>query len=167
MSLIYFLNIRRKCHRSFLRVFSYLLCGLNLFLYFVNVKAQNVNCEKVENFDWSAGDLKTCYMTTTTSIGSSGISISAARDETVGAINFASNKNIHFLPENPAGSFPKLIAYSAASCAVERISKSNFQNLETLQNLFLFNNKLTRIETNTFEDLHSLTRLDLGKETVN
>lgn len=98
------------------------------------------------------------------SISSTGIPILAARDETVKAIMFFNNKNIRFIPENAAESFPDLVVFRASNCVIESVSKRNFQKLEILQCLHLAGNKITKIDSNTFEDLRLLEKLDLREK---
>lgn len=97
-----------------------------------------------------------------TTINSTGFTISNY-DETVGYLHFFNNKKIQFLPEYPAKNFPNLIVYRAWACAIEKVFKVNFENLNKLRLLDLKTNQLERIESDTFEDLISLDFLDLRK----
>lgn len=128
-----------------------------------------MGCEEIKNYDWSlsgVGTQKTCDMKTATAIGLPGVAISAARDDTVGAIYFDHNRRIRFLPEDPAAHFPKLLLYTASNCSIEAIFKSNFRDLDLLQQLYLAHNKITEIDNNTFEDLNSLTSLYLREKII-
>lgn len=73
------------------------------------------------------------------------------------------NKHIFYLPTNLDESFPDLIEIKAFSCNVKSIHKKNFKNLRKLKGLYLNNNQIEKISTNTFEDLQSLERLFLSK----
>lgn len=133
----------------------------------LKVKGQNIPCEKIEIVSWVSplDNQVTCDMQPATSINSTGVLISE-RDETVGAIVFTNNENIRFLPENTAACFPKLLMFSASYCSIESISYSNFKTLENLEHLYLKSNKIKKIESNTFEDLHLLRMLDLGEKII-
>lgn len=141
---------------------------MSLSYFLLYCKALSLKCEKIENFGpyvWGVGNQKTCFMKTA-SINTAGISISVSRDITIEAIIFDSNKKIIFLPENPAQSFPKLLIFYASGCDICSISKSNFKHLDKLQELFLHSNKLTKIDSNTFEDLRSLIHIELGENEI-
>lgn len=115
------------------------------------------------NRDHLKVDLKTCFMYYSTAIDSPGIVIST-RDSDVGGLDFAVNKKVRFLPERVAESFPNLVGYTAWSCSLTEIYKTNFKNLINLRKLDLGENQIEKISSNTFEDLRSLEKLDLSKK---
>lgn len=78
-------------------------------------------------------------------------------------LSFYSNKQISFLPVQVDVTFPKLVGYSAGSCSIKTISKTNFKNLRNLKDLSLRMNQIETIENDTFEDLIALEVLWLGK----
>lgn len=55
------------------------------------------------------------------------------QQEAFHGLKLSDNRNFRFLPENPAESFPNLVAYGARFCSIEPISKVNFENLDKLQ----------------------------------
>lgn len=105
----------------------------------------------------------TCYSHTAV-IGSIRFSFSHQRDESIGAICMDDNKNIKFLPENPADSFPFLEIYAAENCLIQAIWKVNLKELSMLKRLTLKHNEIKRINNDTFEDLLQLEILDLCKK---
>lgn len=78
-------------------------------------------------------------------------------------MGLGNNKKIRFLPENPADKFPNLKLYRPYSCSIEEISKVNFKDLRKLRKLYLDNNAIRKVASDTFEDLTSLEYLSLGK----
>lgn len=124
---------------------------------------ENISCEEVKYNNWAWGTALTCYMKTV-AINSIGLSISLARNESVGAIEFSGNKKLRFLPENSANNFPNLEIYQASGCAIERIHRNNFRNLSKLRVLWLTSNPLEKISSDTFKDLVSLESLVLSKK---
>lgn len=83
-------------------------------------------------------------------------------DSTVLALKFDLNNKISVLPVRVDETFPVLAAYFAQYCSIKTISKVNFKNLKKLRVLALTNNKIERIDDDTFEDLTSLEQLGLG-----
>lgn len=141
---------------------------LTFVLLFLTVRlnASERNCEKKEFYAFSSYEsTNTCYMTILTTIDSPGFTISS-RDETIGGLMFDGNRKIRFLPENVVGKFPNLFAYWAQSCSVTKISKTNFAKLVKLKDVRLYSNQIQKIPSNTFADLRSLERLDLGRQVL-
>lgn len=121
-----------------------------------------ISCEIVENFTWTNGVQKTCYLRTST-INSTRVSLSFINDEAIGAIDLSSNKNIHFLPIILCDeSVTRVSIYNAAYCSLLAISKKNFRNLKKLQALYLQGNRIEMVKADTFSDMTSLEYLDLG-----
>lgn len=91
------------------------------------------------------------------------MTFSPPSDETVEGINLSGNRNVRFLPVNPAEKFPNLISFDARSSSIEDISRSNFVGLTKLLKLYLENNLIKRISDDTFGDLIALEYLSLSK----
>lgn len=102
-------------------------------------------------------------MTESTSIDSYGFTITSNRDETITGLDLESNKNIFFLPIRVDRSFSKLVAYNANGCSLKSLSKENFKNLRFLKQLWLGENEIEKIYSDTFVDLSSLEDLALCK----
>lgn len=124
-----------------------------------------VPCEKINIFNWNhpLEEIKTCQMNITTIITSTDVICSEPENLLVRGLNLSNNKNIKYLPIEIDMSFPNLIGYSAANCKIEAITKYNFKNLYEVKMLWLLQNKIERIMSDTFEDLASLEILDLRK----
>lgn len=142
-------------------LFSILLCVLTCSIK-ADEASKVIPCESIEIATWLVGTVNTCHMKRTTKIEASGVSISI-KDESVKAIDFDGNKNIRFLPERPAENFPDLLMYDARACSIKAISKENFKGLGKLRRLFLINNHIKKVDSNTFEDLQSLEVLWLSE----
>lgn len=119
-----------------------------------------ISCEKIEEFEWTFGSKMTCILLEG-EIDSAGFFLSSS-DETVEAIDYDSNKLIRYLPENSAEQFPNLMTIYAPRCSIEVISKSNFCGLHKLENLYLQENLIQKIASDTFEDLIMMDTLYLS-----
>jgi Leucine rich repeat len=74
-------------------------------------------------------------------------------------LDFNSNKNIRYLPENVVENFPLLIGYYAESCTITEILRKHFKGLLKLKVLILDKNQIEKIENSAFDDLVSLENL--------
>lgn len=126
--------------------------------------ATEVICEKVSDTSWNHDKVsrKTCWMEKTTTIDSQGTSVSP-EDPLVQAITFSSNKKVQYLPLRIDLQFQNLEIYSAHDCSIEKVSKRNFKNLKHLNYLWLNDNQLEHISSDTFEDLISAKEIQLRK----
>lgn len=124
-----------------------------------------VSCERIKILEWrNFGNQKTCFMTDTTSINVQGLKISAQADEMVCGLRFTDNEKVSFLPNNVHKKFPNLLGFDAFSCSIKSVSRENFKGLKRLEELWLGANRIEKIMNNTFLDLTSLKRLNLGKK---
>lgn len=89
---------------------------------------------------------------------------SSERDDTIEALYFDLHYNVSFLPEHLDANFPNLVYYYAEEGSVTEIYKNNFKGLNKLKVLDLWDNLITEIASDTFEDLSSLEKLDSGKK---
>lgn len=105
----------------------------------------------------------TCSMQDATVIGGLDFKISSARDERVQEILFNRNRKISFLPLDTSKNFPNLTGYSARNCSIRNVRKENFHNLNALKGIYLDNNQIETIFSETFEGLISLQEIFLGK----
>lgn len=78
-------------------------------------------------------------------------------------IDFEKNRNISYLPEKIAGIFLKLAVITADHCGIKTIAKVNFEDLTGLLKVQLDHNRLTHIQSDTFDDLVSLNFLSLSE----
>lgn len=78
-------------------------------------------------------------------------------------INFEQNRNVFYLPEKVAQSFTKLQVFAADHCRIKTITKVNFEKLNKLEKVKLDYNRLTHIQSDTFDDLVSLDFLNLSE----
>lgn len=137
--------------------------------------------ESVEMSTWHApvNRVKTCFTHVTSAIYYNDIEfknfyeilldsnenfIESDENSPIAGINFWGNKKIFYLPTNVGTVLSNLIGYSAAKCSVKEISKANFKNMKNLKALWLHDNRIEKIESDTFDDLKSLETLDLCKK---
>jgi hypothetical protein len=120
-------------------------------------------CESTENRKWHlSGNLTTCNILQS-SIESTGIQFFKNNDAVKG-LNFNSNKNILYLPENVDEKFPNLVEYDAYSCCVTQIARKNFKGLNKLRAIFLGHNQIEEIAGGSFADLVLLEIVWLGEK---
>jgi Leucine rich repeat len=99
-----------------------------------------------------------------TSIDSTGVSISANRENSVRGLFFDKNKKIFYLPENVHIKFPNILGISAEHCFIYNISKENFEGLKKLRFLNLVHNEIETIANDTFTDAVDLEKILLSKK---
>jgi Leucine rich repeat len=107
-------------------------------------------------------DLNVCVISRNASIHSPEYRFTT-RDDLISVLLFRSNPNINFLPVDIAEAYPGLRHYNASSCSINFISKSNFWNLNSLEDLDLSRNFITNIHADTFDGLNSLETLILSE----
>lgn len=139
-----------------------------LFLFFTSLitfsnGAGQVPCDSVDVAAFAISVLKTCFMQHSTVVDAPDFIISTPRDETVEGLRFTHNKNIFFLPTETAKTFPNLIMYSAWNCSIKVVKKENFKNLNTIVAIYLSDNQIETVSSDTFEDLTSLEMISLSK----
>lgn len=126
------------------------------FMTIWSASAAEIACENIDH-------RFKCEMQKTTSIDSSDVIISGARDENMVAISFYNNKKIFYLPIKMHEKFPNLTHLFAHDCSISAIFKKNFDKLNQLTYLALLGNKVERIESGTFDDLLSIETIDLSE----
>ena len=164
----------RKCVESIKSsvklIFSFcrniLVIWLLIFSSFNGVLADQVSCEKIENYTRGWGNLKTCFMNETTKVTSVDTTI-ASQDESIEVLFFYFNKKIKFLPIEVNEKLSNLVQIQAAYCSLTTISKANFKGLSKLRVLSLYMNQIGKIRSDVFDDLVALNYLYLSKFTLN
>jgi Leucine rich repeat len=131
------------------------------------LEGKEISCERFGEQDWnnSGKKVKLCYMTPSTSIDSSGATVST-HDETIKLLFLGNNKKIFYLPDNVGGKFPNLLYYVASNCSIAQINQQNFKALNKLEFLDLRQNQIEKITSNTFDGLKELKNLDLGTKNI-
>lgn len=130
-----------------------------VLLNFRSAKALEVECENVERF----GSGYNCIMKATTEITSDDTKITDGRNMSITTIEFSGNRKIFFLPIDIHEKIPNLLSIYAQRCSISSISKKNFNKLSELKNLNLCENRIEKIESDTFEDLLNLRSVHLCK----
>lgn len=88
--------------------------------------------------------------------------VSDRRHDGVTDINFNRNPKIKFLPISVFLKFSNIRTYNAERCAIQEISKRNFEHLLELQTLNLAFNQIEIIKQDTFEGLSDLRTILLS-----
>lgn len=130
--------------------------------------SKEIFCERFYSGNWIPLKNETftvCDMKIETEIYEPNVKISNF-DDSVLSLTFYTNRNIFYLPIDVAKSFPNLTAFGADETSIKEISKENFRNLRKLRCLTLVSNKIEMIFSDTFEDLESLEVLWLGKRKL-
>jgi Leucine-rich repeat (LRR) protein len=139
-----------------------------LQLNLVESQTNSISCNVIKNHHWRVyiGDanihVQTCYVNRNLSIEIEGFVISS-EDSNVKALDFGQNKNIEFLPSSPYQAFPSLELYNAPNCSVKSVTFQNFMKLNKLRGLYLYENQIETIKSDTFKDLAALEELWMGK----
>jgi len=129
----------------------------------ITADKHSVRCEKVKNYDWQiVGDVKTCFMVEDTDISFPDTSLSEALDKAVGGLDFFNNKKIKFLPIRINLVFPNLSGYDAKYCSLTTITKENFKGLKQLRVIWLFDNEISFLNADVFDDLEKLEIIGLS-----
>lgn len=152
-----------KIVKSFLARRKFLLALIVIFGLFEKISCKEVKCESVKWQDNPLlGRLKECKIKRAR-IDSTGFMI-ASTDQGITELEFFENKEISYLPEGLADTFPDLILINAPGCSIKTVNNENFQRLGKLKFLGLDSNQIEKIEVGTFDDLISLEWLLLSKE---
>lgn len=121
-------------------------------------------CEEVTLHNYNPEEYaKMCFMQTSTVIYSPDFEISTPRDEEMRGIMFYSNPRIVYLPVDTFKNFPNLEVYEAGRCSIKMLRKRNFQDLKKLKTIYLGNNKIETIYSDTFEGLTALDWIALSE----
>lgn len=153
------------------KVFKFLIflifATISIVIFLVSKEidmAKEVSCESVSDGSWeNVGNVKTCYMDKTSSIKEPDVTV-FKHDELMSAMWLAYNKKIVYLPVGVGETFPNLLIYHARGCSIKEIMRKNFKSLSKLKILFLSNNQIENISSETFNDLASLQSLRLSKK---
>ena len=150
----------RKLFNKFNTLVFFMLHILPVFVESSN----HITCEKYENHFWETDNvtLATCLILEQ-AVDNPGYSISSSKDENVLGLWFDHNRKIFYLPENISDKFPNLVGLSAELCSIKALRRENFKNLHKLKYLWLTQNSLEMIPSNTFDDLVALETLHLRK----
>lgn len=129
-----------------------------IFSLFSTKSAIELSCEKTKYDDF----LGTCFMKNT-AINARKITIKRNESHNLTTINLFNNPNTTYLPEDLHESFPALELMWSGRCRIKTIEKKNFEKLSTLKVLDLSYNRISQIDSGTFDDLVSLSYLHLGE----
>lgn len=151
------------------RKLCFLLLVLQLKFFACEAAAKQISCEKVASYEYAddIGNQKACVMKKKTIIDSLGFTFPPEKNETIRGIDFSDNKKISFLPFKVHKTFPTLMVIAASSCSIQEISRENFKNLKMLRGLWLRNNQIETIPSNSFQDLLFIDDIDLRNSLKN
>lgn len=80
-------------------------------------------------------------------------------------LTFQENKNVIELPEK-ISVLGNLENYDASSCGITAIKKNNFANLRKLKRVWLSNNVIDTVNSDTFDDNPLLLEIALGRSLM-
>lgn len=103
-----------------------------------------------------------CVMDYSTKITEENVQISTVNLNILTLTIFRAS-NVFFLPVKVAETFPNLIVYQISKTSLRKISKRNFKRLYKLKDIYLVDNKVEIIFSDTFEDLVNLKKLKISK----
>lgn len=133
---------------------------------FTQIESKEIACESVGyERSWGFAMQQVCKMEQTTVISSDGVTIKPL-DDVITRLSFDRNKKISYLPVYVSEIFPDLLTYSAKRCGIKSILKKHFSGMWRLVELFLGGNQIEKVQSDTFEDLTLLERLDLGNNKI-
>lgn len=122
---------------------------------------QQIACGRFKNATLEGITFNSCFPSQTARSDSPSTTFKEF-DDLVQFVSFLFNKKILFLPINVAKNFPKLLVYHAAYLSIDTIKKIHFEGMNKLRWLFLDGNSIERVDSDTFEDLIDLIRLEMS-----
>lgn len=111
-------------------------------------------------------NLTTYFVRRKTVINNLSFEVSAIRNTEVSGFTIKDSKTVHFLPVKVSDVFPNLLIYEAYNCAINVVSKPNFENLKKLRAIDLQHNQISSFSEDTFDDLSMLIHLDLANNKI-
>lgn len=125
--------------------------------------ADEIQCEKVEDYNWELiGLKKTCFIEESLYTDFKK-QISENKSDEVSGLSFKNSHKLKHLPEQISDVFPILEGYNADGCNIKKLKKNNFIGLNMLRNLQLNFNPIEEIPDDLFLDLENLEFLHLSK----
>ena len=109
--------------------------------------------------------LQTCYVQDQ-KIDDEGFSVADEPNLSVQRFDIDDNKEVKFLPENIAESFPALTVYQVLSCSIRFVHGKHFKGLNQLENINLARNEIESIDEDSFQDLTKLEELFLDHNKI-
>lgn len=120
--------------------------------------ALELNCGELYNCTYGL----CCEMEVETKITGKDSKIVGSESEKFQKLDFSYNKNIEFLPLSTSY-LSSLIAYIAWNCAIQEIHKESLTGMVWLEILELNKNRITAIQSDTFDGLVRLELINLSK----
>lgn len=119
------------------------------------------SCTENRIIGWAHGIFQTCIIDRPIDVDD--MKIRNIYDTATHGLWFKKNDDVKYLPIELSKSFPKLKMLDANSCSIKKISKTNFKGLKELSGLFLDDNLIVAIHSDTFKDLTSLQWLSISE----
>lgn len=104
-----------------------------------------------------------CNMGGDTAITGRNFAIDDDRNVEMKVLSLDRNKNVHFLPVSVHQKFPYLISISARKCSIIEVSRENFSELTSLELVYLSDNRIYSLWSDTFAHLPALRKIFLGE----
>ena len=115
---------------------------------------------------YESEDLKVCNIYDQ-KIDGEGFSVAGDPNPSIQIFYIKGNKEVKFLPENIAKSFPRFLrSYHVINCSISTVNGKHFKGLNNLRHLTLKQNKIEAIDGDSFKDLTQLNVLDLSANKI-
>ena len=99
-------------------------------------------------------------------IDDKGFSVADEPNLSIQAFGIEHNKEVKFLPENIAETFPELIVYQVWDCSTRTVNRNHFKGLHKLEHLILVRDEIESIGGDSFKDMKKLEELNLGYNKI-
>lgn len=140
-----------------------MILGLLALITIPETKQKDLNCFQTNGRIWNGDTYFTCFLKFVDDYVSPQITYVPSN---VTGIDYSANKKIMTLPDKVGDLFPNLKVYDAGSCSIVSITKSNFDKMKGLKNLWLGYNQIEIIPSEVFDDLNALTHLALDNNKI-
>ena len=99
-------------------------------------------------------------------IDGEGVFVDVDPNQLILAFHIRNNKEVKFLPENIAESFPLLTEYHVTNCSIRTVTGKHFKVLNNLWILSLEDNEIESIDGDSFKDLTKLGSISLKSNKI-
>lgn len=127
-----------------------------------SASAAEFACEKLQKAQFFSNEVMTCFMVIVQPGQQTKAFTKKKFDSTLG-LTLQGNENIDTMPQHISRALINLENYDASNCAIKAIKKTNFYNLRNLKRVWLSNNAIDTVDSDTFDDNPLLEEITFGK----